>query len=470
MTPAARPISPHTWRWFLALEALLALVYFPFGFPSGADRALSFLPWMEWPGQVPAWSLLGLSAVVAIAYGVRRNRPNAPMAWWLLCGGVLLFIAGDTSYKFWHQIMGQQQIPFPSFIDAVYILMYPLLAAGLLLLARAWVPGGDRASLLDSVTITLGVGLLSWTFLIGPSVRGSGGVLVRLTAAGYPLGDILVLAMLAHLWSAGGLRNTAGRLLAIGAVGTLVADSFYGLANLHPSWNWHDGNPVDIGWIIFYACWGAAALHPSMRALSEPRPAAAPRTSRGRLVLLAATSLIAPAVLLVESSLGKPVDATVIAVVAGVMFLLVLMRMAGLVRDHQQALTRERVLRTAAADLVAAPGNADIYDATLTAVSALVAGCDVSGVTFAVSLPTDGFTVVAQSGEPAADKLLKLISLRADVRETLNEGKPGALRRGDRRIVGGADRGSGADAHMPARRQGPSARAHRGHRCHCAPR
>ncbi len=350
VTPAARVISPHAWRWFLGLEALFALVYFPFGFPAGADRALSFLPWMEWPGQVPAWALLGLSAVMAIAYGVRRNRPNAPAAWWLLCGGVLLFIAGDTSYKFWHQIMGQQQIPFPSFIDAIYILMYPLLAAGLLLLARARVPGGDRASLLDSVTITLGVGLLSWTFLIGPSVRGSGGVLVRLTAAGYPLGDILVLAMLAHLWSAGGLRNTAGRLLAIGAVGILISDSFYGLANLHPSWNWHDGNPVDIGWIIFYACWGAAALHPSMRALSEPRPAAPPRTSRGRLVLLAATSLIAPAVLLVESSLGKPVDAAVISAVAAAMFLLVLMRLAGLVHDHQQALTRERVLRTAAAE------------------------------------------------------------------------------------------------------------------------
>jgi hypothetical protein len=87
---------------------------------------------------------------------------------------VLLFITGDTTYKFWHQIMGQQNIPFPSFIDAIYITMYPVLAIGLLLLARKRVPGGDRASLIDALTITLGVGLLSWIFLIGPNVRGPG--------------------------------------------------------------------------------------------------------------------------------------------------------------------------------------------------------------------------------------------------------------------------------------------------------
>ena len=226
---------------------------------------------MEWPGQVFAWACIGLSAVAAIAYGVWRNRPNAPIAWWFLGGGVFLFITGDTIYKFWHQIMGQQQIPFPSFVDVVYITMYPVVAVGLLLLTRARAPGGNRASLIDALTITLGVGLLSWIFLIGPNVRAPGDTLVRLTSAAYPLGDVLVLAMLAHLWSAGGFRNTAGRLLAIGALGILVADSLYGLANLHPAWNWSDGNPVDLGWILFYACWGAAALHPSMRELSQPR-------------------------------------------------------------------------------------------------------------------------------------------------------------------------------------------------------
>ena len=196
---------------------------------------------------------------------------------------------------------------------------------------------------------------MSWIFLIGPNVRAPGGLLVRFTAAAYPLGDVLLLAMLAHLWSAGGLRNAAGRLLAIGTLGTLVADSVYGLAGLHTGWNWHDGNPFDLGWILFYSCWGAAALHPSMRQLSEPRPVVAPRTSRARLALLGAVSLIAPVVLLIETMGGKPVDASAVAGVAGVMFLLVCLRMSGVVRAHQQAVTREQVLRREAAELVAPP-------------------------------------------------------------------------------------------------------------------
>ena len=394
-----RPTSKNLWRWFLVLEGFFALIYFPFGLPVERPLIFGVLPWMEWDGQPFAWACLGLSAVAAIAYGVWRNRPNAPIAWWFLGGGVLLFISGDTIYKFWHQIMGQQNIPFPSFIDVIYITMYPVVAVGLLLLTRARVPGGNRASLIDALTVTLGVGLLSWIFLIGPTVRGQGDLLVRLTSAAYPLGDVLVLAMLAHLWSAGGFRNTAGRLLAIGAVGTLFADSLYGLANLHTSANWSDGNPVDLGWILFYACWGAAALHPSMRELSEPRRATAQRTTWARLGLLAAASLIAPIVLLVETILGNPVDAPMIAVVAGAMFLLVLLRMAGLVWDRERAEVREHVLRKSASELVAASGREAIYQATMAGLDALVAGHDDTiEISLAVTDPTGALSVAASSG------------------------------------------------------------------------
>jgi len=419
-----RTIPPKAWIGFLGLEAVFALIYFPFGIPTGEPRILGFLPWMEWPGQVFAWALLGLSAVAAIVIGVRYYRPNAPIAWWFIAAGVFLFITGDTIFKFWHQIMGQQNIPFPSFVDAIYVTMYPVLAIGLLLLARARVPGGDRASLLDALTITLGVGLLSWIFLIGPNVRAPGGMLVRLTAAAYPLGDVLVLAMLAALWSAGGVRNTSGRLLAIGALGTLASDSLYGFANLHPNWHWSDGNPIDLGWIVFYACWGAAALHPSMKELSEPRPAAVTRTSHSRLVLLAIVSLIAPAVLLVEVAVGDPIDAPIIAVVAGVMFLLVLLRMSGLVRVHQQALVREQVLRGSAADLVAASSRDEIYQAAIEGISALVSGhTEVIGATLAVADTSGDPAVVARSGAESKHEHENLTSLWTQLQASSTNGK-----------------------------------------------
>ena len=67
------------------------------------------------------------------------------------------------------------------------------------------------------------------------------------------------------------------------------------------------------------------------------------------------------------------------------MFLLVLMRMAGLVQAHQQAMRRESVLRQAADELVAASGREGAYQAIATAVTELVSGHnDILGVTFAV--------------------------------------------------------------------------------------
>ena len=419
-----RGAPTRAWQWFLIFEAVVALIYFPFGVPSGQPRILGVVPWMEWAGQVPAWAVLGLSAAAAIAYGAYRYKPKAPVAWWFMGAGVLLFITGDTIYKTWHQVMGQQNIPFPSFIDAIYITMYPVLAVGLLMLARSRVPGGDHASLLDGLIITVGVALLSWIFLIGPNVRAPGGLLVRFTAAAYPLGDVLLLAMLAHLWSAGGLRNTAGRLLAIGTVGTLVADSVYGLANLHTGWNWHDGNPFDLGWILFYSCWGAAALHPSMRELSQPRPVVTHRTSRSRLTLLGVVSLIAPVVLLIETLAGKPVDASAVAGVAGVMFLLVVLRMSGVVRAHQQAVTREQVLRREAAELVGAPGRREIEEATIRAVCELVGShANVSSVSLAMADGAGRFSVVACSGAATNGQRIDLDALPGNARESLLAGQ-----------------------------------------------
>jgi len=446
--PGGRTTSPNAWRWFLGFEAILALIYFPFGITPGAPKIFGVLPWMEWDGQVPAWCALGLSAVVAIVYGVRRNRPNEPIAWWFIGGGVFLFITGDTTYKFWHQIMGQQNIPFPSFIDAIYITMYPVLAIGLLLLARKRVPGGDRSSLIDALTVTLGLGLLSWVFLIGPNVRGPGTLLVRLTAAAYPLGDVLLLAMLAHLWSNGGFRTAAGRLLAIGTVGTLVSDSLYGLANLHTSANWSDGNVIDLGWIVFYSCWGAAALHPSMKELSEPQVAATPRTSRSRLILLAAVSLIAPVVLLVEAELGNTVDGPVIAVVAGLMFLLVLVRMGGLVRAHEQSVTRERVLRSSAADLVAAAGREGIHVAAFGGFEALMSGY--SGATEVTLVACDGTeepSVVGRSGTPTVEAGDPLADW-AIVRDGLEQGRLRNCTVIDRVALTGVESGEAAGEHL----------------------
>jgi hypothetical protein len=124
-------------------------------------------------------------------------------------------------------------------------------------------------------------------------------------------------------------RSTSYRLLCTALSLLLSADIAYAAVNMISS---YDGGVMDAGWLMSYALWGTAALHPSMRALSEVAPERAGRFTRRRLALLATTSLLAPAIL-AEQGFSHPghVDWQAICVGAVVLFLLVLTRMSGLV-------------------------------------------------------------------------------------------------------------------------------------------
>jgi hypothetical protein len=72
--------------------------------------------------------------------------------------------------------------------------------AGLLLLIRQRNTGQDRASLIDSLIIATGLGLLSWIFLIAPYAHdGSLATPAKLTSMAYPLMDLLVLSVAVRL-------------------------------------------------------------------------------------------------------------------------------------------------------------------------------------------------------------------------------------------------------------------------------
>jgi len=323
--------------------------------------------------QTPLWTCLGLSAVVATVAGIRRNRPRNPLAWYLLAAAELTFIAGDTSYNVLTDVMHQDN-PFPSVADLFYLLTYVFIAAGIFLIIRARSSSRDLPSLIDAVIITTGLGLLSWVYLIVPNFQADGlDWLQRAVSVAYPVGDVMILAMLARLVAGGGLRFGSMRFLVAGVMGIMGADVAYGLTQIYGVWE--IGGPVDTGWALFYATWGAAALHPSMRRLTDVAPLASVGVGRGRLTLLAMASLIAPGVLIAQALRHTSIDATTIATVAvfsAALFVLVLARMSGIVGAHQQSVVRERELRTSSEALVAAQGLPDIYRAALAAVTSLV--------------------------------------------------------------------------------------------------
>ena len=279
-------------------------------------------------------SLIAASGTAAIYESVRRNRPDHPSAWYVLVGGMAFWVVGMALYSW--QKYANPIATFPSLTDVAYIVAYPLQATALLMFARS--RGRERrpTALLDSAILTLGVGLLSWVFLIQPIWAADGEpTLTRLVALAYPLGNVLLFGALARLANAPGPGRIVTRLLAasIGlmlAVQSLIQAVASGpIIDPHPS-------AVDPAWVIFFVLAGAAALHPSTRVLSSPAVAAEDNMHVGRIVLLVAATLTGPAILVGELIAGVPLDAWTVVVASALMMLLILARMIRMVRQMQE--------------------------------------------------------------------------------------------------------------------------------------
>jgi diguanylate cyclase (GGDEF)-like protein/PAS domain S-box-containing protein len=321
--------------------------------------------------RVETWGLISLSGIGAIAAGTVIYRPARKLPWILLAAALSCFAAGELSYLIAAKI--GVLLPYPSFADAFYLACYPLYALGLARFVAARTPHGDRRALIDALTLTAGAALLSWTWLIQPYVHLPGlSGLQRGVAVAYPLGDILMLALLARLLAAGTIRARSVQLLTTGAAAVLCSDAAEGVFQLHGGF--HTGTVVDLGWALFYSAWGAAALQPDMTRLTEPIPGQPATVSPWRLALLMLASLIAPVLMLTGRAGGPGTDVSVVAVFSAVLFLLVLARLWDAAASNRRALNRERILRQAGFALVSAPGVPEVAATVTQTVEELLDG------------------------------------------------------------------------------------------------
>ena len=324
-------------------------------------------------GSGPVMNVLGLAPVLAIAAGVRLHRPRARLAWACVALGFVLFWLGDV-YTYSYPLLLDREVPFPSLGDAAYLAVYPALIAGVLILERRRRSRTDRGSAIDAAIMTVGLALPSWVWLIAPYVHDhSLSTAGRLVSVAYPLADVLLLAVAVRLALDGGQRRLSFHLMSASIVCLLVTDFVYGLMLLqgiydHQLW-------LDAGWIGFYLLWGAAALHPSMSEIDEPSVQSGGLLTRFRLGLLAGASLIAPTIGIVDDLNAGDYDFAVVRAASIVLFGLVVSRMAGLLRQQERSLERERMLSAAGADLVAATSREEIDEVTLTAARSM-AGSD----------------------------------------------------------------------------------------------
>jgi signal transduction histidine kinase len=277
--------------------------------------------------QEIAYEVIGLYAVLAVVLGGRRNFTNGGRrAWELFAAGLALEVAGDTTYTV-YDFLGKT-VPTPSVADALYLLGYPLLAAGVFVLLRELGARMSRAVALDAVIAFVAVSTLQWVFVLASLLHLQLSTGAKLVDLAYPCADVLLVGAILQLLVVPTPRTATYRLLTLAVALWFVGDEIY---LLRPD-SYTAGSWLDAVWLAAYVIWGGAAIQPKGAGLPA-QDAAEPRLTRTRAVVLGVALLAVPVALGYEAARhGRPAHALAAAIGIGVIAVLVLVRLAELLR------------------------------------------------------------------------------------------------------------------------------------------
>jgi len=313
------------WRWLLVGGLLLTLLYVvvPYG-----------------PLASAVYIAATVLAAVAVALAVkRRSQLFRPTAWLLIASALGLAASGHAIW-FWLDLRGLE--PFPSIADAFYLAIYPLFMAAPWMLGQR--SGRDDGALSDALIVGIAAAVPGWALLIAPYLEAPDLTLLQLlVSTAYPVADLILLPLILRLVFLHRARITAHLFLLYGMLAYLAADMLYAHGN---SAGWYEPGGITDGlWLVAYALIVTAIWHPSASVEPCP-PISSAELSSQRLIVLGAASMMAPAVILLTA--GVDVEVVRVAAICSILlFLLVMHRMAGLMRKtNRQAHELEKLSRT----------------------------------------------------------------------------------------------------------------------------
>jgi diguanylate cyclase (GGDEF)-like protein len=285
----------------------------------------------EWAGDGATadvfYATVSLLATVSIAAGILAHRPARPLPWILLALGQLVYTVADVTYL---ALAAAGHDEFPNLSDVFYLLQFPLVIAALALIIRRRTPRWHAPTWIDAAVLGTAGTLVWWLYGVEPAMRVELSPAAQAVAVAYPVLDLLLLATAMRLVVGGGSRSRSFLLLVASLTAMMIGDCVF--AVLTAAGEAFPGYWMTGVWLASYVFGAAAALHPSMRSLDARAPAPAPGATSARLATLAAASLLAPVVLLIEySRTDDRGHEPAIAIACILLFLLVLTRMAGLV-------------------------------------------------------------------------------------------------------------------------------------------
>ena len=199
----------------------------------------------------PAIDLLATVTLFIIAQQSGRYSRQLGVAWGMIALSALVFALGDITWAILE--LGLDEPPFPSLADVFYLLNYPLLLAGVLLLPEKPATRGEQIKKVLDMGIVMVASIFAfWNFLMGPLVASNAEYpfLEQVILLAYPIGDLVLLwALLRIIY----MRSTEQKendvpafLLAASIALTIIADCIYTYQAFVGAYV--SGSPLDILW------------------------------------------------------------------------------------------------------------------------------------------------------------------------------------------------------------------------------
>jgi hypothetical protein len=261
--------------------------------------------WMHTLWQVG----VGWASAAAVVVGIRRFRPEGAGAWYALAAGVFLNASGLLVEKinehFFHVTTT------PQIADLFFISIFPALIIGLGAIVFRRSASEDLGALLLHTAICAFIAavlaVVAWEFIVWQNdIDHSLTLAKRVMVTAYPLGDLILLALILRLVFAGGARNAAFALVVLSLACFLGADigwaAFLRSGVVPSPATRHLLEMASMGAYVLVGC---AALHPAILRIGQAPLSLEPTERPIRLAALMVSILTAPLVLLAQALLDR---------------------------------------------------------------------------------------------------------------------------------------------------------------------
>jgi|GEM_PF-6509983 len=323
-------------RWLVLLGALIVGLYLVIPPGDTTNTVLTNI----------VFTIVSAGAGLLCLQTARTTAGRAGRAWRYFGAGCLAWCAGQLVWN-WYTLVLWDPVPYPSLADVGYVLIYPLMLIGVVLLIQTLIrelPATEIA--LDSLIIISAASLIAHELVISPREQAdsisTAVLIVTLIWEVSSLGLVLVTGLAIAVRSEMLVRGPLGMLLA-GFVLLSVSNAFYGDTAVEDGYT--VGTIVDLGWQLGFICIGIAAL---VARQQDDAKAWLVHHSRYRRATIARTALMIASVLIVSGvsafAASRPTASTTVIVLVILSGSLLAARLgyAGLIASRLARRTHER--------------------------------------------------------------------------------------------------------------------------------